>query len=116
MITPSARTAARLVIYISSSAYACLPPTQVGAPDLYNDGRRFPEPAARREWTGIPGWQATIAMTNDVSRTWVDVIRTSRVPAGSHSDAVKVKYDDFARVVRPTVGDSGRAWRPPIET
>lgn len=35
--------------------------------------------------------------------------------AGSHSDAVKVKYDDFARVVRPTVGDFGRTRRPPIE-
>lgn len=35
--------------------------------------------------------------------------------AGSHSDAVKVKYDDFARVVRPTVGDFGRVRRVPIE-
>lgn len=31
--------------------------------------------------------------------------------AGSHSDAVKVKYDDFARVVQPTVGDFGRVRR-----
>lgn len=28
--------------------------------------------------------------------------------AGSHSDAVRVKYDDFARVVHPTVGDFAR--------
>jgi Ala-tRNA(Pro) deacylase len=34
--------------------------------------------------------------------------------AGSHSDAVKVKYDDFARAVRPTVGDFGRKRRVPI--
>lgn len=27
--------------------------------------------------------------------------------AGSHTDAIKVRYDDFARVVRPTVGDFG---------
>ena len=33
---------------------------------------------------------------------------------GSHSDAVKMKYDDFARVVRPTVGDFGRPRRVPI--
>jgi Ala-tRNA(Pro) deacylase len=31
--------------------------------------------------------------------------------AGSHSDAVRVRYDDFARVVRPTVGDIGRTRR-----
>ena len=36
--------------------------------------------------------------------------------AGSHTDAVKMKYDDFARVVRPTVGDFGRPPRVPIET
>jgi Ala-tRNA(Pro) deacylase len=36
--------------------------------------------------------------------------------AGSHTDAVRVKYDDFARVVRPTVGDFGRARRLPIES
>jgi Ala-tRNA(Pro) deacylase len=35
--------------------------------------------------------------------------------AGSHSDAVKMTYDDFARVVRPTVGDFGRVRRVPIE-
>lgn len=35
--------------------------------------------------------------------------------AGSHSDAVKVKYEEFARVVRPTVGDIGRMRRAPIE-
>lgn len=35
--------------------------------------------------------------------------------AGSHSDAVKVKYEDFARAVRPTVGDFGRTRRMPIE-
>ena len=29
--------------------------------------------------------------------------------AGSHTEAVKMKYDDFARVVRPTVGDFGRS-------
>jgi Ala-tRNA(Pro) deacylase len=34
--------------------------------------------------------------------------------AGSHSDAVKVKYDDFARAVRPTVGDLGRTRSVPI--
>ena len=28
--------------------------------------------------------------------------------AGSHSDAVKVRYEDFQRVVRPTVGDFAR--------
>jgi Ala-tRNA(Pro) deacylase len=28
--------------------------------------------------------------------------------AGSHTDAVRVNYDDFARVVRPTVGDFAR--------
>lgn len=28
--------------------------------------------------------------------------------AGSHSDAIKVRYDDFHRVVHPTVGDFGR--------
>jgi Ala-tRNA(Pro) deacylase len=27
--------------------------------------------------------------------------------AGSHSDAIRVKYDDFTRVVQPTVGDFG---------
>lgn len=36
--------------------------------------------------------------------------------AGSHSDAVKVKYDDFARAVRPTVGDFGRMRRLPVST
>jgi Ala-tRNA(Pro) deacylase len=35
--------------------------------------------------------------------------------AGSHSEAVKMKYDDFVRVVRPTVGDFGRPRRAPIE-
>jgi Ala-tRNA(Pro) deacylase len=35
--------------------------------------------------------------------------------AGSHTDAVKMKYDDFERVVRPTVGDFARA-RAPIGT
>jgi Ala-tRNA(Pro) deacylase len=35
--------------------------------------------------------------------------------AGSHTDAVQVRYDDFARVVRPTVGDFGKA-RVPMET
>lgn len=28
--------------------------------------------------------------------------------AGSHTDAIRVRYDDFARAVRPTVGDIGR--------
>jgi Ala-tRNA(Pro) deacylase len=28
--------------------------------------------------------------------------------AGSHSEAIKVRYEDFARVVRPTVGDFER--------
>jgi Ala-tRNA(Pro) deacylase len=28
--------------------------------------------------------------------------------AGSHSNALKMRYDDFARVVHPTVGDFGR--------
>lgn len=28
--------------------------------------------------------------------------------AGSHSDAIKVKFDDFVRVVQPTVGDFAR--------
>jgi Ala-tRNA(Pro) deacylase len=36
--------------------------------------------------------------------------------AGSHSDAVKMKYDDFARVVRPTVGDFGRVRRVSFES
>lgn len=35
--------------------------------------------------------------------------------AGSHSDAVKVRYEDFARVVRPTVGEFGRLRRMPLE-
>ena len=35
--------------------------------------------------------------------------------AGSHTDAVKVRYDDFARAVRPTVGDFGRTRRTPVE-
>jgi Ala-tRNA(Pro) deacylase len=35
--------------------------------------------------------------------------------AGSHSDALKVRFDDFARVVQPTVGDFGRVQRVPIE-
>ena len=35
--------------------------------------------------------------------------------AGTHSDAVKVKYDDFARVVHPTVGDFGRTRRLSVE-
>jgi Ala-tRNA(Pro) deacylase len=35
--------------------------------------------------------------------------------AGSHSAAVKVKYDEFARVVHPTVGDFGLTRRVPIE-
>jgi Ala-tRNA(Pro) deacylase len=35
---------------------------------------------------------------------------------GTHTDAVKVNFDDFARVVRPTVGDFGRTRRPSIET
>lgn len=28
--------------------------------------------------------------------------------AGSHTDAIRVRYEDFARVVHPTVGDIGR--------
>jgi hypothetical protein len=28
--------------------------------------------------------------------------------AGSHSDAVKMRYEDFARVVKPVVGEIGR--------
>lgn len=35
--------------------------------------------------------------------------------AGSHSDAVRMTYDDFARVVHPFVGDFGRPRRLPIE-
>jgi Ala-tRNA(Pro) deacylase len=31
--------------------------------------------------------------------------------AGSHSEAVKVRYEDFERVVQPTVGDFGRTRR-----
>jgi len=31
--------------------------------------------------------------------------------AGSHTDAVRVKYDDFVQAVRPTAGDFGRARR-----
>jgi Ala-tRNA(Pro) deacylase len=34
--------------------------------------------------------------------------------AGSHSEAIKVRYKDFARVVQPTVGDFGRMPRSPI--
>jgi Ala-tRNA(Pro) deacylase len=34
--------------------------------------------------------------------------------AGSHSDAVKVKYDEFARVVHPTVGDFVLTRRAPV--
>lgn len=30
--------------------------------------------------------------------------------AGSHSEAVKMRYDDFVRIVRPTVGEFG--WMP----
>lgn len=33
--------------------------------------------------------------------------------AGSHSDAIKLRYDDFSRVVHPTVGDFGRVRRSP---
>jgi Ala-tRNA(Pro) deacylase len=33
--------------------------------------------------------------------------------AGSHRDAIKLKYDDFARVVRPTVGNFGFVRRVP---
>jgi Ala-tRNA(Pro) deacylase len=32
--------------------------------------------------------------------------------AGSHSDAIKVKYEDFIRVVQPTVGDFSVPPRP----
>jgi Ala-tRNA(Pro) deacylase len=35
--------------------------------------------------------------------------------AGSHSDAVKVKYDDFAQVVQPIAGDFARMRGVPIE-
>ena len=35
--------------------------------------------------------------------------------AGSHRDAVRMKYDDFERVVQPTVGDIGRTRRVPLE-
>lgn len=35
--------------------------------------------------------------------------------AGSHTDAVKVRYDDFVQLVRPTAGDFGRARRVPFE-
>ena len=35
--------------------------------------------------------------------------------AGSHADAVKVRYEDFARVVQPTIGDFGRMRRRPLE-
>ena len=35
--------------------------------------------------------------------------------AGSHSDAIRMKYDDFARVVQPTIGDFGRARRVSID-
>jgi Ala-tRNA(Pro) deacylase len=31
---------------------------------------------------------------------------------GSHTDAVRVAYDDFVRVVRPTVGDFSTERRP----
>jgi Ala-tRNA(Pro) deacylase len=34
---------------------------------------------------------------------------------GSHRDAVRVKYDDFARVVRPTVDNLGRLRQRSIE-
>jgi Ala-tRNA(Pro) deacylase len=34
---------------------------------------------------------------------------------GSHSTAVKMKYDDFARVVRPTIGNFGRVYHAAIE-
>jgi Ala-tRNA(Pro) deacylase len=34
--------------------------------------------------------------------------------AGSHSDAIKVTYDDFARAVQPTVGDFGQVRRASI--
>jgi Ala-tRNA(Pro) deacylase len=33
--------------------------------------------------------------------------------AGSHSDAIKVRYDDFSRVVQPTVADFGLVRRSP---
>lgn len=32
--------------------------------------------------------------------------------AGSHSDAIKVKYDDFVRVVQPILGDFSRSAHP----
>jgi Ala-tRNA(Pro) deacylase len=35
--------------------------------------------------------------------------------AGSHSDAVRMRYDDFARTVHPTVGQIGRMRRVPLE-
>ena len=35
--------------------------------------------------------------------------------AGSHHEALKVSYEDFARVVQPTVGDFGRTRRAGIE-
>ena len=35
--------------------------------------------------------------------------------AGSHSDAVRMRYDDFARIVRPRVGDFGRTRRGTME-
>jgi len=43
-----------------------------------------------------------------VDRTLADE-RDIVFEAGSHTEAVKMKYDDFARVVRPTVGDFGRS-------
>lgn len=33
--------------------------------------------------------------------------------AGSHSDAIKVRYDDYVRVVQPTIGDFVLARRAP---
>jgi Ala-tRNA(Pro) deacylase len=33
--------------------------------------------------------------------------------AGSHSDAIKMRYDDFARVVKPTVGEFSFVRRSP---
>jgi Ala-tRNA(Pro) deacylase len=35
--------------------------------------------------------------------------------AGSHTDAVRMKYDEFARAVQPKVGDFGRTRRTPAE-
>ena len=47
----------------------------------------------------------------DRTLAWGDIV----FDAGSHSDAIRMNYDDFARAVRPQVGDFGRPRGESIE-